>query len=1413
MSIKNVLKSALGLSLCAAFSLLAIPSANAVTIYGSVIFSSDDGEQAIGMHSFDTTSATSITSVAGGENVLAHGGGVLVDGYYYAINADKKRMDVYDVDTWTLERSQSGVTPALDLTYNVADGKVYGTFSDSNAIFGILDITTGSYSAIGVMRIPPVALVSDSAGRIYCIGMDGNLYTVDKTTAEMTAVGPTGVAPFSVQSAVIDADSGKCYWAASRGDYSSGLYEVDLSTGNATLIYDFPFQQEITGLYISPEIPALAPGRVTDLKAEFEGGSTSGAISFTMPALTASGDQLSGSLAWSLLIDGEMKKSGTAAAGAPVSVQLSLPQGNHKFSVSVSNSAGEGRKVIQTKWIGHDTPMPVSGVYLHKDGADALTLSWTLPAAGVHGGYVDHSALSCKVARYPGDVAVDVPAGKTSVSDRVEAPRLAPYWYEITVEANGLVSEKVSSNRVTMGAAKTIPYSEDFSSTVQFGNIMITDANADGMAWGHNIGAERATYPGQIGHAADDWMVTPPLALSADRNYRLRFDVCPNSFDPHTIEVKLGSLPNIGDLTKEVIPVTEVAHPYEWRTIEMNFHVDRDGDYYLGMHLVSPSNHGSLDLDNLSVESIGSSSAPQAPAGLKAVAFAGGKLGADITLTAPEKAVDGSVLTGTMSVALSRDGEQIKLFENVTAGAELTFSDTGARQGFNLYEAVATNGSGAGEISKVKTFVGIDYPGEVENINVTEGADGHVTVEWQAPAAGVNGGYIDASALTYTVKRNGWKEIAKDVKGLSVEDFVEESLAMQMIVGYTITAQSVTGEGAEATSDAIVAGAPYETPFKDSFAGGRPSTSPWASLPLGTTNVWQAWADGEEGIKSQDGDGGTIVAVSYIEQKETMHLLSPKIRISNTVNPVLEFYVASTPADDELEIDLLVDGVATHVEDISLSGGISEWRRVTVPLTAYTGNNAVQLSVTVDNIGFNDRVYLDAVTLVDDIETNLAAGAIELPVRVTAGVPSVAKASVINVGRTDVADYKVELYKGDELLATVAGVPVKAGATAVVDLPFTPSSAFGQTFSLHTVVVCAADENNGNNTSKEVSVPLEVLDLPLATHLEAKTDGTSLALQWQEPVIPEGYEVTTEDFESMKSFTITEFGDWKAVEGDPTHDSAMEFTNSNNEFIVMPGDYAWANYAFTVVDLSALPRATSADGWNCVSGSKFLMTTYSAAMYTGTQTPYVGDYLISPRLNGTAQTITVNVKSLNYNDWGKERIQILVSSTDSELASFSLLEDVKNVPSEWTALKFDLPEGTRYFAVYSVKTETALFIDDISYIADGATAACNYEILGYNIYRDSKRLNAELLTTPAFTDTTADEQKTYEYAVSAVYTAGESALSVPVSAGIAGIAGVEADGSDAPAEYFNLQGVRVENPAPGIYIRRQGASVSKVVVK
>ncbi len=45
------------------------------------------------------------------------------------------------------------------------------------------------------------------------------------------------------------------------------------------------------------------------------------------------------------------------------------------------------------------------------------------------------------------------------------------------------------------------------------------------------------------------------------------------------------------------------------------------------------------------------------------------------------------------------------------------------------------------------------------------------------------------------------------------------------------------------------------------------------------------------------------------------------------------------------------------------------------------------------------------------------------------------------------------------------------------------------------------------------------------------------------------------------------------------------------------------------------------------------------------------------------------------------------------------------------------------------------------------------------------------------------------------------------------ITDIETDSSSAPAEYFNLQGQRVENPVPGLYIRRQGDKAEKVYIR
>ena len=50
------------------------------------------------------------------------------------------------------------------------------------------------------------------------------------------------------------------------------------------------------------------------------------------------------------------------------------------------------------------------------------------------------------------------------------------------------------------------------------------------------------------------------------------------------------------------------------------------------------------------------------------------------------------------------------------------------------------------------------------------------------------------------------------------------------------------------------------------------------------------------------------------------------------------------------------------------------------------------------------------------------------------------------------------------------------------------------------------------------------------------------------------------------------------------------------------------------------------------------------------------------------------------------------------------------------------------------------------------------------------------------------------------------------SSGIEGVA-IEAVDADAPAEYYNMQGIRVAEPTTGLYIVRQGNKVSKQLIR
>lgn len=184
-----------------------------------------------------------------------------------------------------------------------------------------------------------------------------------------------------------------------KSGFTSALYEVNMQSGALTLCRQFTGMEEITGLYILPHVDKGAPAKVSDLKASFSNGSTTGKVSFTMPSATKGGETLSGNINYKVYL-GDQKKEGTAAAGKTVQLDATLPEGRCKIVVTTSNAKGESERTAISLWIGKDAPATVSGLSLKRTLDKGLQLRWDAFSTGAHNGYVDPaSAYGVQPAR------------------------------------------------------------------------------------------------------------------------------------------------------------------------------------------------------------------------------------------------------------------------------------------------------------------------------------------------------------------------------------------------------------------------------------------------------------------------------------------------------------------------------------------------------------------------------------------------------------------------------------------------------------------------------------------------------------------------------------------------------------------------------------------------------------------------------------------------------------------------------------------------------------------------------------------------------------------------------------------------------------------------------------------------------
>lgn len=189
-----------------------------------------------------------------------------------------------------------------------------------------------------------------------------------------------------------------------------------------------------------------------------------------------------------------------------------------------------------------------------------------------------------------------------------------------------------------------------------------------------------------------------------------------------------------------------------------------------------------------------------------------------VSATLPAVKADGTALDALASAVLDIDGKEARTItgSQIVPGAAISI-DVEVAEGMHRFCLRAVNGEGKGLPASVKTFVGEDIPATPSSLVVTTASD-HADISWEPVTSGAHGGYVNLSALTYTVTRQpGNVTVAEGLTATSCTDHVD---GMGTYV-YHVAAVTPRGAGAAITSETVVIGEsvtlPYSYDFEDAM--------------------------------------------------------------------------------------------------------------------------------------------------------------------------------------------------------------------------------------------------------------------------------------------------------------------------------------------------------------------------------------------------------------------------------------------------------------------------------------------------------------------------------------------------------------------------------------------------------------------
>lgn len=1420
-------------------------------MYGSVIFADgwSEDNQPVGLYSVPTMAGESFNMVIDGPDASA--GGVLVNGVYWTTNYFQLwGMVIVTVTGYDFESGEEVASYAGEIdnicrgvAVDPTSGMVYAiTYNSNGDGFQLATIeyseTAAVTTAIGEFNYNVNSIAFDSTGQLYAIVYNGEtvgesfvvtesfLVKINKTNpADYTLVGETGVAPKYLSDSAIDTKTNRMFWAVSD-DTAGYMAEIDLTTGAATRILDFPLNEEVVGLVIpAPAAEEGAPAKVTGLAANFADGSMSGTIDFVAPTTLYDGSNGVGELTYTVLCDGESVATGTTAFGATVNAAVTVAEsGMHTFVVYCSNAAGNGPKAQIKAFVGKGVPAATTVSAYYADGV--ANVSWIPVTESADGGYVNPAEVTYTVTRYPEGVVVADGITEASFSEPLAEPEsIVSYTYGVKATYSGATSAEAMSNAIVLGSIVP-PYTQDFSNSNALDAFTIIDANNDGKTWMVYNGEARMAYNSSLD--MDDWLITPPMKLEAGKAYKVSFKAHANSSTfPERIEVKWGDSNTAAGMANVLVEPTVLSSGTAEEFVCF-ITPQANGTYYVGFHGISDADMFYLYIDDIEIAAGVVATAPAAPTNLVVTPGANGAKTAAISFNAPAVDFAGNALASLEKVELYRGEELIHTFDAPAVGAELTYTDNLPADGDYTYSVAGYNADGKGESTSATVYVGVDFPAAVSESTLTEDAanPGKVTVTWAAVDKDVNGQAIAADAVKYDLYIYDGNSRVLVAGDLTTTSYSYEAVTEgQSFLQYAVFAKTARGEGDGTLTQMLAIGAPV-TNFADTFAGGE-LTYDWGIQRLGdsTGASWTLLGD-ESGIPSQDGDNGMIaMKASYID--DASRLYSVKISLAGVENPALTFYtyniVGESGDPDENLVSVCVSApnannfvtVMPEATVNDLCGGAEGWAKVTVNLAAYAGQD-IQFGIDVVCKGYAYTIF-DNFKISSLVDNDLVATGITAPATVKAGADYTVDVTVSNDGAKDAGAYTVELYADNEKVAEKAAEGLESSKTATVSFERTMSALATEPVTYKAIVVYAADEVLNNNETTEVAVAPIVSNLPKVTDLAASIADGGNKLTWSEPDLTAAApEAITEDFETATGFA-KEFGDWTFVDVDGS--AVGGFQNMDVPGIT-PGT---TTASFFVWDQT---NGVGNETFDAHSGMKYLAALFR---YDDGETD---DWAISPELYGGAQTISFFARS--YSDDYPEKIEVYYSTGSLNPADFVLIagSTVAKVPKAWTQYNVDVPEGAKHFAIRScAQGSFMLMVDDVTFIPAGGAAA-DLSIVGYDIYRNGEKVNAEPVAECEYTDAAGKAGDVYQ--VTVIYNKGVSAGSNEAAATsaldelTAGVKVVTAQGTIivTGAEGLDVTVVAVDGKVlyaakgdatvaveTGVYVVKAGDKIVKVLVK